>query len=596
VFGLHDQLGTPVFNSPSGNYNSVARGSQGLGHSYRTDTPANRKKLIDALRDSIPNGYYVFLYTTLRTVSSDIKTSEWASDSIANGDPNLFNVLESFGARKVRDLETLGSVPYAFAFRKGAQVLGEDIANTINGIADLSALVPRPLNTGNVEFPVAGPAVSWKDLSLMLTEVEASDSVFYTIHGLDRLQKKDSILYRGLYTGVVDLSAIDAKAFPYLRASLRVDDKVAKTPAQITALGFNYTPAPDLVVIPGKLAQEIVDTISQGQNSTYKFQVFNASTTASDSFCYELAFPLGSKTDRLNFKGNGLSPFGLANFEHTLQSNDFQALQTVETRINPQDSLLEDDYRNNLMAQKILVEKDKTNPIIDLTINGRKILNGDIISPNSQVRVRLTDENQYRALTDTNFVKVYLLNEEGVTSRLFMNDSRVQYTLGTTQKNMIDINWAMQLQDGEYTILVQAQDASGNQSGKADYKVSFKVISEKRVSRFYNYPNPFSNATRFVYTLTGDAPPTEYSIAIYTMSGVLVRTLTARDLGPLQVGNNLTVNAWDGTDEWGQKLANGVYLYKVTLNDPQNDFKSFQVNDKEQVHFESGFGKMVILR
>lgn len=596
VVGLHNTDGAFVLNSASGRYGSVPRGSTGLGFSYRTDTPANRKKLMDALRDSIPTGYYVFLYTTLRTVASDIKSTEWALDSLATGEPNLFNVLESFGARKVRSLATLGSVPYVFGFRKGAQVLGEDIASDVNGIADMGTLVPRPLNTGNVEFPVAGPAVAWKDLTLTLTDVESSDSVFYTIHGLDRLQKNDSVLFKGIYTGTLDLSVIDAKAFPYLRTSLKVDDKVNKTPVQIRSLGLDYTPAPDLVVIPGKLEQTIVDTIAQGQNSTYRFQVFNASTTASDSFNYELAFPLGSRTDKLRFKSKGSEAFSFIDFEHVLQTNDFQALQTVETSINPSDSLLEDDYRNNLMAQKILVEKDKINPVIDLTINGRKLLNGDIISPNSQVKVRLSDENQYRPLTDTNFVKVYLLNEAGVTTRLFMNDSRVQYTLGTTQKNVIDIIWAMQLQDGEYTIVVQAQDASGNQSGKADYKVSFKVISEKRVSRFYNYPNPFSNATRFVYTLTGDAPPTEYNISIYTMSGVLVRTLTARDLGPLQVGNNLTVNAWDGTDEWGNKLANGVYLYKVTLNDPQNDFKNFQVNDKEQIHFESGFGKMVILR
>ena len=35
------------------------------------------------------------------------------------------------------------------------------------------------------------------------------------------------------------------------------------------------------------------------------------------------------------------------------------------------------------------------------------------------------------------------------------------------------------------------------------------------------------------------------------------------ELGPLRVGRNMTDFAWDGTDEFGDRLARGVYLYRV---------------------------------
>ncbi len=40
------------------------------------------------------------------------------------------------------------------------------------------------------------------------------------------------------------------------------------------------------------------------------------------------------------------------------------------------------------------------------------------------------------------------------------------------------------------------------------------------------------------------------------------------ELGPLHIGSNITDYAWDGTDEFGDQLANGTYLYRVVLDNP----------------------------
>ena len=55
-----------------------------------------------------------------------------------------------------------------------------------------------------------------------------------------------------------------------------------------------------------------------------------------------------------------------------------------------------------------------------------------------------------------------------------------------------------------------------------------------------------------------------------TISGKIVREISQFELGPLKIGKHLTDFVWDGTDEFGSKLANGVYLYRV-IADVKNE-------------------------
>ena len=46
----------------------------------------------------------------------------------------------------------------------------------------------------------------------------------------------------------------------------------------------------------------------------------------------------------------------------------------------------------------------------------------------------------------------------------------------------------------------------------------------------------------------------------------MVKEITRSELGNLRIGRNITDYAWDGTDEYGNELANGVYFYRVTAS------------------------------
>ena len=106
--------------------------------------------------------------------------------------------------------------------------------------------------------------------------------------------------------------------------------------------------------------------------------------------------------------------------------------------------------------------------------------------------------------------------------------------------------------------------------------------------------NYYKIPTRFVFTLTGSEIPQEVQIQIMTVTGKVVREIDEMELGPLRIGNNMTEFAWDGKDEFGDQLANGVYLYRVKmkLNGTNIDRRESSV-DKS---FVRNFGKMYLLR
>jgi flagellar hook assembly protein FlgD len=148
--------------------------------------------------------------------------------------------------------------------------------------------------------------------------------------------------------------------------------------------------------------------------------------------------------------------------------------------------------------------------------------------------------------------------------------------------------------DGSYTLTVQASDISRNQSGDNDYKVRFEVINKPTITEVLNYPNPFTTSTRFVFTVTGQQPPTYMKIQIMTISGRVVREVGLDELGPIRVGRNITEFAWDGTDAFGDRLGRGVYLYRVVakLNGEEIEYRSTSAGG----YFERGVGKMYLLR
>jgi hypothetical protein len=161
--------------------------------------------------------------------------------------------------------------------------------------------------------------------------------------------------------------------------------------------------------------------------------------------------------------------------------------------------------------------------------------------------------------------------------------------------NDFRLEWqAPKLPDGIYILEVHASDLANNKAGLQPYRISFEVVNESTITHFYPYPNPFSTSTRFVFTLTGAAVPDQIKIQIMTVSGKVVREITQDELGPVRIGTNISAFTWDGSDEFGDKLANGIYLYRVFTRINGQDIERRGTSADKA--FKKEFGKMYILR
>ena len=130
------------------------------------------------------------------------------------------------------------------------------------------------------------------------------------------------------------------------------------------------------------------------------------------------------------------------------------------------------------------------------------------------------------------------------------------------------------LSDGEHKFRYISFD---NNNNFADTVVHYLTVNpELKILDLKNYPNPMKNETNFIVYLTGNMPPSKSRIRIFTVAGRLIKTIEP----PLNIGFNQVF--WDGRDEDGDYLANGVYFYKLIT----------EGNNKK----ESSLQKLVILK
>jgi flagellar hook assembly protein FlgD len=298
---------------------------------------------------------------------------------------------------------------------------------------------------------------------------------------------------------------------------------------------------------------------------------------------------------------------GKVEFEYTFNTleKELEGDVSLVVEINPDNDQPEQYTFNNTYIQPFHVLIDKLNPLLDVTFDGKRIIDGDIIAPRPEILIQVNDENAYIPMNDTSNFEVYFYESrpgEGPNSnnRVAINSNPlIEWRPASLPENKAEVlfrpGFIEALEDGEYVLNVQGKDQKGNSSGNDTYyQISFKVVNEATITHVVNYPNPFSTSTRFVYTLTGQDIPTKFQIHIYTVAGKLVKAIDLLAEGDVAIGQNITNYAWDGTDQYGDPLGNGVYLYRVILESP-GDTHSLRDEGTSQ-YFNKGWGKMYLMR
>lgn len=122
------------------------------------------------------------------------------------------------------------------------------------------------------------------------------------------------------------------------------------------------------------------------------------------------------------------------------------------------------------------------------------------------------------------------------------------------------------LQSGtKYFFAVTAYDTVGNESPFSE-EVSIAIADDNNIVDLddrsaYNYPNPFrpgDQVTRIRYYMH---QPEAVTITIFDIKGSKIRSLVS-DM--LKASGEHTEDAWDGRDDQGDFVPNGIYIAKVS--------------------------------
>jgi hypothetical protein len=550
--------------------------------------------MVDMLQNRIPVGNYILAWSVFQPSFTTIPQSV----------KNAFNQLGAAGFSSLQNNQK-----FIMFAKKGFPAQTEFHSGLMpDSTLRITKTLSRNWNKGFVTSTEIGPALSWSSLHWNYHHLETPtrDSIVLKIVGKTatgvEVTLKDTIVDQ---TQVLALNFIDATKYPYVKLTAYLEDDSLLSPPQLDKWQIYYQPVPE-GALNTRFYSFNKDSVQEGQSINLQMAFQNISTVPMDTLLVDY-FVYDANNVRHNLGSqrihHGIAPGDTVMTNVTFNSIGFRGNNTLWVEANPRNDQPEQYHFNNLSSLRFNVAKDLTNPILDVTFDGTHILNQDIISAKPNIEIQLLDENRFIALNDTADFRVSVRSPSGVLT--YLNFEKVagtttdakllEWVPAVLPKNSFKINYHPTLsEDGIYELDVQATDVSGNQSGSNDYKIQFEVINRSTITDVVNYPNPFSSSTRFVFVLTGSEVPSDFRIQIMTITGKIIREITKEEIGPVHIGRNITDYAWNGKDEFGDQLANGVYLYRVitSMNGSTIEHRDSDV-DK---YFKKGWGKMYLMR
>ncbi|MCB9263249.1 MAG: hypothetical protein H6607_12820 [Flavobacteriales bacterium] len=557
---------------------------------FNTQNKSDRDSFLNYLR-SIPDGYNFMMHNNRIT-------------GIEDWEDSIFIELERFGIYNLRTIKE--SEPFALFGTKGkpenALEKYGDYSNTINPPINQNYQVVWPLKIkvpkGQITTEKIGPSSSWSSVELAWKKADSDEDTFnYAVIGIDELNK-ENILFDKISTMTFDISSIDSKKYPFIKLKFTLSDSLEYTPLNIDRWTVYYTGVTEGVIALDEKDEISADTIQRGGQLWFDTRFKNISAVNFDTCkaLVKLVHKSGYSIDIDTLNLDSILPGKSIALADTLESLDLAGEYQLFVTANYNQRVLEDNYTNNLYYKRFFVETDNKNPLLDVTFDAIHILNRDLVSANTLISISGKDENEYLFIDDPALfnVKIKYPGEDSFRN-ILPNDPWYSFIPATSAGERATVNYQTnQLPDGIYTLSVKLEDKTGNGSQTPPYIIDFQVINKQTVTNLFPYPNPFTTCTKFVFTCTGSEIPEKVRINIYTISGRLVKQIDEYELGAIRIGNNLTEYCWDGTDDYGDRLANGVYLYKAEVFSDGKPIEQAQTSADNL--FVNGFGKIYLAR
>lgn len=513
-----------------------------------------------------------------------------------------YQSLREFGANEATLRALKSGDPYILYGRKGMRP-GESIEIVGNPNFEQPASeqtlsfrseIEGYFTNGVILSPRIGPASTWERFFQNVNArnwINEEDFTHFDILGVTEAGEEEVLLENSL-DKEIDLSFISPLSYPYLRLRYEMDDENSTRPAQLDKWQVNFEGVPEGVLLEKNPSDRI--RLREGQSSKIDFIFKNASIydfPDSIQVDYKMTNLATKKVENFTIKLPAVKAGEQAEFTVEFNSIDRAGETELEVFANPR-ILREQTYRNNQIDLGVAfeVEGDNSTSLLDVNFDGIYIMDGDLVSPNVMVTALLKNDQTLLYKKDTLGMEIFLKqNCEGCQfGKLNFSNPNLTWTPASENESFRVSFIPGPLEDGIYTLRITNEDSP------QPYEITFEVVNESQITNFYPYPNPFSTSVRFVFTLTGSEIPDEIKIQIMTVTGKVVREILQNELGSIRIGNNITEYAWDGRDEFGDQLANGVYIYRVLIR-KNGQFMEHRPTAGDR-GFTKGYGKMYLLR
>jgi hypothetical protein len=408
-------------------------------------------------------------------------------------------------------------------------------------------------STGTTFTPPIGPSSKWINLKYSIDNQNPSSSFSSVLLGLNHLTSNwDTLLTKpGPNT---PLDNISSQNYNYLKVGFSFKDTSINSinPNILKNVSLDYQSYPEIYL--NKLAFIFKpDTLLQGFTTTLNLGVNNIGYIPTDSLLLNFYLDGSDSSIYRTFLSN-ISVDSTKSTSFSISTSALSPATNHSVKAKVISNIPEFFQFNNSINQTFYVSRDSVNPLFNITFDGKEIVNDDIVSAKPEIIITIKDNSPLPM--DTSIFSTFAFDD--VQLSFTRPDLKFSYT--PYPNSQATVKWTPTFSDGKHTLEILAKDPSGNFFDSVSHKYEFFVYNQPDLLNVFNYPNPFKNDTYFTFELHGQNPPEEFRIKVFTVAGRLIKDILIPQ-SELRVGFNRIY--WNGRDQDGDEVANGVYFYKI---------------------------------
>ena len=447
--------------------------------------------------------------------------------------------------------------------------------------------------SGNLNL-LYGPSQKWSNFSWeQLTAL--GNSITFDVIGLKTNGSSD-ILYSGITSNqLVSLDTINALTYPNLnlKANFYIDTASSQiNSAYLTSVKVNYQPPCELIIDKNSIfSPDSVTTVSRKVSLNYT--VSNNGYSDINKYILKhyymgLNAPIIISVDTISVPllRNTTRAFSKKFAMPKPQIYD-PAVAKFPVYVDVQPAAGNNEYfsYNNTAVYSFSVKNFAIISGFEAYADGNILKSGDYVSSKPELKIVMNEPADItkKLKSDKNdaIEKGNLENTDDLKSISLIVDKNTLTPDIKSDKEGIKrsdgqagIKFYPQLSAGIHDLNFIIRNSLGVATDSVHYSV--EVSNQLILKDLYSFPNPAVNTTKFIFNIGGSVRPGSAKIKIYTVSGKLIKAIDFNAM----IGNNQV--DWDLRDSDGDKIANGIYLYKMILNDDSRT--------------ETGIQKLVILK